>query len=129
MHDDIKLYVPQDCGNAPRKMILRDFNIAFVTKDHTILLQNIADQVRWTIIGDETVLGKEKFIQKLASFQKDPVAELHIYYIITHGYTASVNGKVNGTHQSYHFCHVYRFNGSSKSAKISEITSYILYVK
>ena len=37
MLTDIKLSIPEDCGNAPKKQILRDFNVAFVTKDNTFL--------------------------------------------------------------------------------------------
>ena len=39
MPGDLKLSVPSDCGNAPKKAILRDFHIAFVTKNYDALLE------------------------------------------------------------------------------------------
>lgn len=126
MFKDIKISVPKDCGNAPKKIILRDFNAAIVTKDSPFILENIADDITWNIIGDEMVKGKEDFINKLDDLHKETITELLIYNIITHGYAASVHGKVIGTNQSYDFCHVYRFAGASKTAKIKEITSYII---
>lgn len=123
---NLKLTAPDDCGNAPKKLVLRDFNTALVTKDHPIILDTIADDIAWTIVGDETVRGKEAFIRKLDELLNDPAVELVIDYIITHGYTASANGKVIGTKQTCNFCHVYRFAGASKTAKIKEITSYFI---
>ncbi|NSL52480.1 nuclear transport factor 2 family protein [Calidifontibacillus erzurumensis] len=126
---DLKLSVPKDCGNAPKKIILKDFNIAFVTLDKTFLLENISDDMKWIIVGNEIVEGKEEFINKLATLHKDKITELLIYNIITHGNVASVHGKVIGIHQSYDFCHVYKFTGASKTAKIKEITSFIIIGK
>lgn len=121
MRTNIKLSLPKDCGNAPKKRILSNFNVALVNKDITSLLENIA-----IIIGDEIVEGKEAFMNKLAKLHKDKMTELLIIDIITHGYVASVHGKVIGTNQSFDFCHVYKFTGASKTAKIKEITSYII---
>ncbi len=126
MTNELKLTVPEDCGNAPRKLVLRDFNTALVTKDYTFILDTIADDITWTIVGDETVRGQEAFIRKLDELHQDQAQELVINYIITHGYTASANGKVIGHEQSYDFCHVYRFAGASKTAKMKEITSYLI---
>lgn len=126
MTRDIKITVAKDCGNAPKKLILRDFNIALVTKDNTTILENIADNITWNIIGDEIVEGKINFIDKLDQLYKDNITELIIHDIITHGYVASAHGRVIGTNQSFDFCHVYKFTGASKTAKIKTITSYII---
>src|SRR5690554_2150824 len=129
MLSDVKITVAKDCGNAPKKLILRDFNIALVTKDNTFILENIADDISWTIVGDEIVEGKDNFITRSNVLYKDYITELIIEDIITHGYVASAHGKVIGTNQSFDFCHVYKFTGASKKAKIKEITSYIIPIK
>lgn len=126
MADKLKVSAPDDCGNAPRKVILKNFNIAFVTKNEGELLDFIADQIVWNIVGDEVVEGKEQFMRKLDDLHQDEVTELELYKVITHGYEAAAHGKVTGTSRSYDFCHVYRFAGASKTAKIREITSYII---
>lgn len=126
MPGDLKLSVPSDCGNAPKKAILRDFHIAFVTKNYNALLEHVADDMTWTIVGDETVQGKEAFMHKLNRLIEDPITELVLDNIITHGYTAAANGKMIGPQTTFDFCYVYRFAGASKTAKIKTITSYIL---
>lgn len=129
MFTDVKITVPEDCGNAPKKIILRDFNISLVIKDYNTLLENIADNIAWDIIGDETFEGKRDFIKKVDELYKDKIIELLIHDIITHGYVASAHGKVIGANETLHFCHVFRFTGAGKTAKIKKITSYIIYGK
>lgn len=126
METNIKLSIPPDCGNAPKKRILKDFNIALVTMNRSFLLENLADNMIWNIVGDEALVGKDNFIDKLEKLHKEKITELFIYDIITHGYVASAHGKVNGVNFSYDFCHVYKFTSASKTAKIREITSYII---
>ena len=126
MFTDIKITVPKDCGNAPKKRILRDFNVSLIMKDYTTLLENIADDITWDIIGDEVIEGKSEFTKKVNELYKDKITELLINDIITHGYVASAHGKVIGTNEYLHFCHVFKFTNASKTAKIKEITSYII---
>lgn len=40
MFTDIKITVPKDCGNAPKKRILKDFNISLIIKDYTTLTES-----------------------------------------------------------------------------------------
>lgn len=127
-YTDVKITVPKDCGNAPKKIILRDFNVSLIIKDHAALLKNIADDITWNIIGDEIVEGKSDFIKKLDELYNDKITELLIHDIITHGYVASAHGKVIGINESFHFCHVFKFAGTSKTAKIKNITSYIISI-
>ena len=50
--------------------------------------KTVADDMTWTIVGDETVQGKEAFIHKLNRLIEDPITELVVDNIINHGYTA-----------------------------------------
>ena len=128
MFTDIKITVPKDCDNAPKKRILRDFNVSLIMKDYAILLENIADDITWNIIGGDVIEGKSEFIKKIDELYKDKITELLIHGIITHGYVASAHGKVIGTNEYLHFCHVFKFSGASKNAKIKKITSYMISV-
>src|SRR5690606_11347103 len=116
MFTDIKITVPKDCDNAPKKRILRDFNVSLIMKDYAILLENIADDITWNIIGGDVIEGKSEFIKKIDELYKDKITELLIDDIITHGYVASAHGKVIGTNEYLHFCHVFKFSGASKNA-------------
>ena len=126
MFTNVKITVPNDCGNAPKKIILRDFNISLIIKDYSTLLEKTADDITWIIIGDEIIEGKRDFIKKVDELYEDKITELLIHDIITHGYVASVHGKLIGPNESFHFCHIFKFTGASKTAKIKKITSYII---
>ena len=126
MTKNIKLSIPDGCGNAPRKLILKDVNLAFVTNDEAFLEENMSDKITWEIIGEATIEGKEPILNRPAEYHKGEITELILHDIITHGRVASVHGKVIGTEVNYDFCHVYNFTGASKTAKIKEITSYII---
>jgi hypothetical protein len=126
MFADFRLFVPEDCGNAPKKVVLRDFHIALAKLDRAAILDAIADDIIWRITGDETVNGKDSFMFKLAQLHRDQITELRLTRIITHGSEAAVHGRWSGTGHAYDFCHIFRFSGAAKSAKIKEITSFMI---
>ncbi|RKQ32691.1 nuclear transport factor 2 family protein [Oceanobacillus halophilus] len=122
--EDIKVVCPEDCGNAPKKQILRDFNVATVQNKTELVLDYITDDVVWSIVGSHQVVGKDNFLKEIN--KKEHVTELHIDNIITHGKTASLNGVYMEESRKVAFCHVYLFNKAGKSGKIKEITTYII---
>lgn len=120
----------QDCGNAPKKLLLRDFNIAFANGDVDTLLDNVSDDVCWTMVGASEVVGKEAFAAALGEMSGAEVEELVLHHIITHGNVGSVNGVLkfkNG--KAFGFCDVYRFSSHAKDAKIKEMTSYVIQIE
>jgi hypothetical protein len=122
-----KIVVGEDCGNAPKKLLLRDFNIVFAKHEKAHLLRNITDTIRWNLVGDKVVEGKEQFEKELERMKERKTTELVINNIITHGNSGAMDGTFtldNG--RSYAFCDVYRFSSAAKSAKIKEITSYVI---
>jgi hypothetical protein len=124
----LKITVGEDCGNAPKKELLRDFNIAFVKGDVDPLLHNITDDICWTMVGDRLFEGKEQVTKMMEEARKTNPTELTINNIITHGNTGAVDGVIkleNGT--TYAYCDIYRF-GSAKNVKIKEISSYIIKI-
>src|SRR5690625_4522001 len=126
-HGSFKIVCPADCGNAPKKIVLKEFNIAMASQDKNLITSYITDDVQWNIIGNRTVHGYVKFVETLIQSATAKVVELHIQHIITHGKEASVNGKVIlENDNSISFCHVYNFNSFGKNSKIKEITSYII---
>ena len=54
-----EILIKPDCGNAPRKKLLEDFNIAFATGDADFIIQNVSTDIQWTIFGDKVITGKE----------------------------------------------------------------------
>ncbi|MEN2767673.1 DUF4440 domain-containing protein [Ornithinibacillus xuwenensis] len=122
---DIKVYCQEECGNAPRKEILRQFNIALVTADIELLNDFLSDEVIWNQIGTKKTKGKKIVMEQFQQLLKNSVIALHIENIITHGSSASVNGYLEfGDQTKQDFCDVYRFVSAGKHAKMKEITSY-----
>jgi hypothetical protein len=121
----LKITINEDCGNAPKKLFLRDIYIAFAKNDLQHILQNVSDGIRWNMVGDSLVEGKEQVANVIEAMNHTKATELTIKNIITHGKTAAVDGIVkleNGSR--YAFCDVYNFSSSAKDAKIKEVTSY-----
>lgn len=121
----LQVHCPVDCGNAPRKQVLKDFNIAFAKSDVDAILEMVRDDIVWEIVGERRIEGKDAMRAALEAMKETQVTELHIHHIITHGNEAAANGVItmkNGV--KYAFCDVYVFAGFTKAAKLREITSY-----
>lgn len=124
----MKVVCPVDCGNAPRKAILRDWNIALAGGDASSVAELLADNVVYEPIGAQPIEGKaavESFLEEESRAGSAGPGEFHIHSIITHGNTAALNATLvmnDGWRVDY--CHVYLFNGFSKTAKLRRITAY-----
>lgn len=117
--------VPDRCGNAPRKAVLRDFTVARFGGDTAHVLALLSDQVQWHIIGDETLMGIDA-VQRWLTSQPSP-QELRIATVITHGNECGVDGSiVFSDRTTMGFCDMLVFTGGAKTAKIKEIRSYVV---
>lgn len=121
-----KIQLPRDCGNAPRKLFLIDFNVAFANGDMDFFQELIPEKITWEIVGQQQVTDKESFLKALKTQQLWKVKELIVESIITHGPEASVSGLVVAKDKAvYKFCHVYRFTRASGVA-INSITTFVI---
>lgn len=121
--------VEEDCGNTPKKALLRDFNVAFAENEVEFILENVSDDVEWTIVGDREILGRDDFATAVEGMTDPDVAALTIDHVITHGATASVDGTLGLDDGSvYAFCDVYDFSSHAKDAKIQTMTSYVIEI-
>ncbi len=126
----LKLNVQTDCGNAPRKELLRDFTAAFGRNDADFILSHLADDVQWEMVGVELIEGKADAEKSLENMLDESMTELTISNIITHGDTAAVNGTMEFVDGStFGFCDVYVFDGHGADALIKEIHAYIVEVE
>ena len=121
-----KLTVTPDCGNAPKKTFLRDFNVAFARADIPTLLAAVTDDFAWDMIGDKRVTGKAAFAAALEEMKQHPAAELVIDKIITHGRDAAVSGTmVMRDGKRFSFADIYTFCGA-KGDMVSALVSYVV---
>lgn len=121
----VEIQVTPDCGNAPRKQVLRDFSAAVAERRTDALLSAVADDAEWDIIGRQAVRGKGELGAALESMAEPPVTALHLDSLVTHGNEGAVASRVvlDGGRR-LRCCDVHRFSGHSKSAKIKRIVSY-----
>ncbi|WP_068619616.1 hypothetical protein [Paenibacillus tuaregi] len=125
--EQVKIICAEDCGNAPKKELLRAFNVAFVCNDRGFIMEKIIEEIKWNFIGSHVLQGRDQVFKMLEKLIDKKPVELVISNIITHGYSGSVNGILNlEGNISYAFCNIYRFNSSLNKTKIKEITSFII---
>jgi len=65
----MKLNIGEDCGNSPKKSYLRDFLIAFAEADTRKILDMLADDMEWVMVGRQTLTGKQEIEQELKSME------------------------------------------------------------
>lgn len=125
----IDVQAPADCGNAPKKRVLRDFTVALVERDEEAVLAAVSDDVEWDLVGRRIVHGKVDFTDAVAAALGGEVATLHLDAILTHGNEGAVSSRIlfRGSGQ-LRCCDVYKFSGFGKTAKIKRITSYWIEV-
>lgn len=122
----MKVICTVDCGNAPRKEVLRDFNVDLVSGVPSAL-DLLQEDVVWEMVGGQRLVGPGAVADALAEMIGPEPQELHIHYIITHGTTAALNAtltRADGSKLAY--CDVYLFTGGARTARIKQVTSYRL---
>lgn len=123
----VKITVKKDCGNAPKILFLKDFNIAVVRNDPAFVRSKLTDDVRWRIVGGKDIEGKEKVLEALGKRRNREITELEIQNIITHGYNGAANGllKFKGG-EVLAFCDIYTFQSPRNNAPVKAIISYLI---
>lgn len=123
-----KVTVDINCGNSPKMAFLRDVNIAFAEMNLDYLSDAISDDVEWDKVGHAVITGKQNFMDSIKAMAQNPIDEMTIHTIITHGKEGAVNGDLlmaDGT--QIQFCDVYHFT-SAKGNCIRSIKSYVIEV-
>ncbi|MFT9597791.1 hypothetical protein [Mesobacillus sp.] len=49
--ESVRIDSPKDCGNAPKKVLLKELTVALTTKDYAGLSESMADDIRWQVAG------------------------------------------------------------------------------
>lgn len=114
----------KSCGNAPKRLQIKDFIVAMTFVDEPYLNENIVQEIEWSVVGKDLILGSEAFVQQLYA-AKQMVKEIHMTNVITHGNIGSADGIIVLDAHSIAFCHVFAF-GSGKSSKVKKLTSYFI---
>lgn len=117
--------VPERCGNAPRKAIVRDFAVAIATRDSAAAIEFLSEDVQWTVNGTHEMAGVDEVRGWLSAEQEARALKIHT--VITHGTECGVDGTIttaDGTR--IEFAHIMKFTGGVRTAKINVVRSYVV---
>ncbi|HET6846845.1 MAG TPA: nuclear transport factor 2 family protein [Anaerolineales bacterium] len=119
-----RIICAEDCGNSPKKLLLKGFNVALARGNQAAVLKRLTDDILWEWVGSAPLRGREAVASMLRRMHQEPRQELVIDHILTHGDAGSVNGTLRLTNgRSYGFCHVFVLSGAG-GKQIRRITSY-----
>ncbi|GHO50519.1 hypothetical protein [Ktedonospora formicarum] len=123
----VMITVHEDCGNAPKKLFLKDFIVAAVSNDSAFVARKITDDILWNLVGRRCISGKQDVLTQLQRSRSDEVVELIINTIVTHGYNGAADGFLKFKDgKTVAFCDVYQFRASTNNAPIKAITTYAI---
>lgn len=136
------LSVPTDCGNSPRMALVADIVTAWAAGDDALVQEWLSDDARWILVGaqdpgeDASSSADANGAEKGAAADDGMIATIvpppfeaghgEILTVLNHGRLAACDGYLVGDTERVDFCHVIRFAGASKTAKIREIRTYLL---
>ena len=124
-----KVIIGEDCGNSPKNIFVQEITIALAKGDVKSVLNSVTDDIRWNIVGDSVIQGKDRFAEALEEKKNDKAVELKIDHIATHGKAGAADGRIiRKSKKKYAFCHVYEFS-NAKGIAVKEITSYVIEIK
>ncbi|MEW6722848.1 MAG: nuclear transport factor 2 family protein [Candidatus Micrarchaeota archaeon] len=128
----VKTACEEDCGNSPKKRLLRDFNFAVAKGGLRFVKKCLAEDAVWNLFepsGQKRLAGRDDIILEYERNLAISPAQFAIRTIITHGNTGAVEGTIKAKGgKSYVFCDIYRFSSHAKDAKIREMSSYIIEI-
>ena len=125
----MKVILNTECGNAPKKELIKDLTIYFASYDIHKVTEYLSDDVSWTLVGDEPIAGKEHFVAALHEMSHNKAVELTINSIITHGKEAAINGEmIMEDGNKFGFSDFYEFS-SAGSSIVKSIVSYVIQLK
>lgn len=124
----MKITVPKDCDNAPRRRMIRDLNIAFAYADSKEMAEFFHPDIVWEMVGNKTLNGIAKVLAFLGTATFSKANALNLEVIITHGKFASAMGSMRFAKETIAFNDTYEFT-SAASSKLKKITSFAIPIK
>lgn len=70
------VFVEPDCGNAPKKLFIRDFMTALAEHDGAAVLACLSDDVEWNRVGNAQLDGKAAVHGALATVMGETIDEM-----------------------------------------------------
>jgi uncharacterized protein (TIGR02246 family) len=112
--------------SARNKAVIEKVNAAFARGDTEGFLGFCTDDITWTMVGDETVKGKDA-IRKWMSSMPGETPKFTVEYVVADSDIVMARGDMtmkdkDGKPASYAYCDVYRFRGD----QIAELNAFVI---
>lgn len=122
----VQVICKMDCGNAPKRGIVKDFCVALANRDLERALDMVSADISLKILGYASADGKAEVEQLLRKdMDRAVVTVLFLENILSHGKFCAANGILTFADQGkVAFCNMYTFDGHGKSAKLLELKAY-----
>jgi ketosteroid isomerase-like protein len=109
--------------------LVRDIVDALGRGDRDYFAPLLTDDVVWRPVGKPSVHGKDAVLEVISRFATDPLPEVELEHIITHG-RAAASGTItaqgaDGSTRQVGFCDIYTFTGV-KERRIKEFIVYVV---
>lgn len=132
---DMDLIAPSDCGNSPRMALVADIITAWASGDGALVHEWLADGACWVLVGAQGPREASGEVDGDAASGDGALLDIvpppfeadhgEILTVLNHGRLAACDGYLVCDTERVDFCHVIRFAGASKTAKIREIRTYL----
>jgi hypothetical protein len=122
----MEIITQPDCGNSPKLKLIRDLTILFASYEVERVKDYFAEDIKWCLVGDVPIKGKDRFIEALYEMSENKAVMLTIHQILNHGKSGAVHGEMRMRDgKTYGFADFYEF-ASAGSEKIKAIVSYVI---
>lgn len=108
----MKLNVPTDCDNAPKRRLIKDFIIALYKNEFETIANGIEDEFEFRIIGHKTISNKEELRKYLV--KNVEALELTLDEVLSHGKFGACNGTYKTKKEEIFFAYFFEFKSAGK---------------
>src|SRR5690606_35523659 len=121
----MKFSFPQDCGNSPKRELIKNICLAVVNNDMAKFYSHLADDIIWEFVENVRLSGKQEVKDFYEKNRTGQVEGMVLDYILTHGKQGSARGNIILSARSIHFADFYEF-ASAKCTLIIKMKSLVL---
>lgn len=117
----MKITIPLDCDNAPKRRIIKDFIVSVYQKKWHEVGEILDENFSLISFGENSIEVFDVLKEHFSSISK--IEELAIHEILSHGKLGACNGKIKLKNQIINFAYFIEFKSAGKNT-ITKITEY-----
>ncbi|WP_430591853.1 hypothetical protein [Humidisolicoccus flavus] len=121
----LKIVDQPDCGNAPRRELVRELTTHLAAREASLVTAFLSDDVEWSVNGNTPMRGTDAVEAWISA--GPALRELRFGAILSHGREASIDGVMVPTSGALlPFSVFFRFTSTAKTAPIAAVRSYFV---